>query len=249
MLLVVFSSKFRWLDLRESASQYECGAEQIHLKISTAAFASFFRLLAIFLVFELELVVLFLALPLITALDPTPIVILVVFVFLIQIASLVEVRSGAVRWLRSSTTTLVFSSDSPGWVTINMSIYIWCLLVLLCLWPLIIGILDISIEKIKSVVGTDCSAVLGCTGYAVVIFCVVAVPVLALPPTALPDVFVFLASDVELDRKFFQRVLAVLDSPKWNGGSLAQRKTLLRPLMRDALAYQAAGKVGFWAAY
>jgi len=56
-LLFVISSKVRWSDFKEAGTQYECGADQTTSRISPAVLAGFFRLLAIFLIFELEIFV------------------------------------------------------------------------------------------------------------------------------------------------------------------------------------------------
>lgn len=47
-LLVVFSSKIRWVDLRDAATQYECGSEQTAARVTPLTALSFFRLLLIF---------------------------------------------------------------------------------------------------------------------------------------------------------------------------------------------------------
>jgi hypothetical protein len=57
ILLFIFSSKTRWSDLRGPGSQYECGADQTTVRVSPAVAVAFFRLLVVFLIFELEIFV------------------------------------------------------------------------------------------------------------------------------------------------------------------------------------------------
>lgn len=87
------------------------------------------------------------------------------------------------------------------------------------------------------------------SGVAVVCLSFVAIPLLLTMPLKEPDVFYFLASDLGLDRKLAKSILDILDSQKFLNANLAGRKVMLKPLMADLLAAEAAGKVGYWAAY
>lgn len=73
-LLVVFSTRIRWTDLKDAASQYECGSEQLHVRVTPLTASSFFRMLVVFLIFELEVVILFLAFPIVSLLNPASLV-------------------------------------------------------------------------------------------------------------------------------------------------------------------------------
>jgi NADH:ubiquinone oxidoreductase subunit 3 (subunit A) len=208
LLLVIFSSKMRWSDFRDATSQYECGAEQVYIHMSPHTTVSFFRLLVVFLIFELEVAVLFLAFPLITLLTPQSIYILTIFIVLIQIAALIEIRAGAVRWLRSMPVFVVipFSNQSIGqifqevYLAISMLVDIEIFVVVVFLM-----ILFFRVDAVSGVVRSSIHGLrlLPCRlpDDTAAVICALALPLLAAIPLKLPDVFVFLASDLELDRK------------------------------------------------
>lgn len=48
LLLVIFSTRIRWIDFKDAASQYECGSEQLHARVTPVTAGSFFRMLVVF---------------------------------------------------------------------------------------------------------------------------------------------------------------------------------------------------------
>jgi NADH:ubiquinone oxidoreductase subunit 3 (subunit A) len=79
-------------------STYECGADPVLLKSSTNTLP-FFQTVIVYLVFELEISVLFLAFPVLSLLSSRSLVYITVFVFLVQLGTLFEIRGGISKWV------------------------------------------------------------------------------------------------------------------------------------------------------
>lgn len=178
--------------------------------------------------------------PLITLLSFYSVVVVTIFIFLVQLAALIEVKSGAIRWLRSAPIAFAIipgSFNDGAWFIYIGTFEFKSLFAGLVVFRLL-SVFD----------GTRCPAVSAGVGGAAA--CTVALfPLLAAMPLKQPDVFYFLASDLELDRRLAAKVLAVIDAPSWSRADLAGRKAKIRPLMASIIAGAVAGKIGFWSAY
>jgi len=80
---------------RTSSVSYECGAEPQLSAYEQETRVSFFKLLLVFLVFELEIIVLFLILPRFHAVTLKGLFCLLAFMALVQLSALVEIKGGA----------------------------------------------------------------------------------------------------------------------------------------------------------
>lgn len=196
LLLLVFSTKVRWIDFKDAASQYECGSEQLHVRVTPLTAASFFRMLVVFLIFELEVVILFLAFPMVSLLNPASLIALTVFIFLIQIATVLEVRSGAVRWLRSwYIVPALLSFDNRGLFEIIYPTFSNSIEILEIIMPIILYAISetgsIHVSRVCGLVGSRLRRFAIDYSVPTVCVCLVAVPILLAMPLKEPAVFYF----------------------------------------------------------
>jgi len=104
----------RYADIRAQTGLYECGSDDAYNRLANLNKIQFFRVIVLFLLFEVEIAVLLMAMPILSLLDAESIVVITIFIFTIQIGAIMEVRSGAISWLKSSTTLLCLSPQNAG---------------------------------------------------------------------------------------------------------------------------------------
>lgn len=98
VLFFFFSSRVRRGEVFTTTSTYECGADPVLLKPPTNTLP-FFQTVVVYLVFELEISVLFLAFPLLSLLSSQSLIYITIFVFLVQLGTIFEIRGGISRWV------------------------------------------------------------------------------------------------------------------------------------------------------
>jgi NADH:ubiquinone oxidoreductase subunit 3 (subunit A) len=93
--LSLVSNRWYRSDFMALGSNYECGAEPLGERISAGDVLSFFKIVCVFLVFEWEWVLLFVAVPLLGVCGRAAVLVLSAFILLVELGVLAELRSGS----------------------------------------------------------------------------------------------------------------------------------------------------------
>lgn len=157
---------------------------------------------------------------------------------MVQLATAVEIRAGAIGWLRSISVLFLIGSG-PTATHSSSTHYSGAVFMVIIILLLVVCAVCWGREAALAAEDRD----------FIQLSCLLAMMLVAVPLVKDPSVYIFLAKDLAVDRKIATSILAVLDSPGWVATSLAGKKDLLQPLMPTLLAASRAGNVGFWSAY
>jgi len=144
------------------------------------------------------------------------------------LAAIIEIRSGAINWLRSLPAT--------------------CVVVMPDLWPprLVVCVVLFVIVCFYCIGSRFAFRSERLAAYSVLS---VASLLVVVPLVKDPATFLFLAKDLSIDKKLSDAVLSILNSADWSSANLDSKKNLIRPLLPQIVAAGTAGNIGFWSAY
>ena len=119
------ASRLRYSSIRTARGLYECGADDASNALSALNKVQFFRVVALFLIFELEIAILVLAMPILTMLDVESVVAITIFIFLIQVCAIIEVRSGAIAWIKHASLSVCFTKieNTTDLISLSPALY------------------------------------------------------------------------------------------------------------------------------
>jgi len=113
LALRLFGFRSAFSEAHQRVGAYECGSEQTAQSISVGTAVQFFRTMLLFLIFEVEIAVLFTVAPLLSLAGVSAILVITVFILIVQIGTVYEVRAGALKWVKSVLPcTAALSSES-----------------------------------------------------------------------------------------------------------------------------------------